>query len=446
MKDRSFPAANSPRAPGRCVLGVGILCLGLILAGTTGCERKQAKSNPDLIPNIPVSHPVQEKIIDYVYFTGRTEAVHMVDVRPRVTGYLVRSAFKEGEEVKEGALLFEVDPRPYQAQLDQAVSQIGLNESALRLAETTYERDRAIASVPGAVSLQQLDQDKAAVDEAAARVRSARASTEVYKLNLDFTQVKSPIDGQISRFYLTKGNLVNQDQSLLTTVVSLDPMYVYFDLDEPTLLRVRLAINKGLVQRPQDGVNPVFIGLQDEAGFPHQGAIDFVNNQVNPTTGSISVRGVFANPRPVDACLQLVSALGQASSSPTALLAGWTAETRVRPPQKSDRLLSPGMFVRVKLPIGISHSAVLVVDRAITSRQGKKSVYVLDAKEADPKNKVAKVRSRPITTGPLLEDGLRVVYGLTADDWVVVGGLQQVEDGKSIHPEEKPMPFLSTPK
>ena len=152
---------------------------------------------------------------------------------------------------------------------------------------------------PGAVSQQQLDQDQAAVEEAEARVKAFETSMEVYKLNLDFTKVTSPIDGQVSRYYLTLGNLVNQDQTLLTTVVSLDPMYAYFDMDEPTLLRIRRAINEGKIKRPAGRREiPVLMGLQGEDGFPHKGTINFVNNQVNPTTGSIAVRGVFPNPKP----------------------------------------------------------------------------------------------------------------------------------------------------
>ncbi len=208
---------------------------------------------------------------------------------------------------------------------------------------------------------------------------------EIYTLQHDFTRVTSPIDGQISRYYLTLGNLVNQDPTLLTTVVSVDPMYAYFEMDEPTLLRTRKAINEGKIKLPADHSLPVLMGLQGEEGFPHKGVINFVNNQFNPTTGSILVRGVFPNPRP----------------------------------ERGERLLSPGMFVRIRLPIGLPHPALLVVDRSIGSDQGMKFVYVLDADN--------KVQYRRVTTGALQDDGLRVIeQGLEPDDWVVVGGLQQV--------------------
>src|SRR5436190_371306 len=253
------------------------------LAALSGCQRNQAAAPTAEVPAIPVSRPVGREVTDYVDFTGQTDAVQAVDVRARVTGYLVKMPFKEGAEVKEGDLLFEIDPRPYQAQLNQAESQVSLNEASLRLAQKTYDRDRAIAAnAPGAVSPQQLDQDQAAVDEAAARVKAARHSTEVYKLNLEFTKVTSPIAGKVSRYYLTRGNLVTQDQTLLTTVVSLDPMYAYFDMDETTLLRVRRAVNDGTIKRYQQGQVPVFMGLPGEDAFPHKGTINFVNNQVNP--------------------------------------------------------------------------------------------------------------------------------------------------------------------
>ena len=301
---------------------------------------------------VPVGQPVQREVTDYVDFTGRTEAVYSVDIRPRVTGYLVQMPFEEGAEVKAGDLLFVVDPRPYKAQLDQAQGQVDLYQASLKLAKTTLARDRAInASSPGSVSQQQFDQEQAVVDEADARVNASEKSMEISRLSYEFTRVVSPIDGQISRYYLTLGNLVNQDQTLLTTVVSVDPMYVYFEMDEPTLLRTRKAVNEGKIKLPDKSTKiPVFMGLQGEDGFPHQGTINFVNNQVNPTTGSILVRGVFPNPLP----------------------------------KGGRRLLSPGMFVRIRLPIGQPHPALLVVDRAVGSDQGLKFVYVLDARKQGP--------------------------------------------------------------
>jgi multidrug efflux system membrane fusion protein len=355
------------------------------------------------MPAVPISHPLRRSVTDFVDFTGRTEAVHSVDIRPRSTGYLVKMPFEEGAEVKAGDLLFIVDPRPYQAQLDQAQGQVDLYKASLKLAKTTMARDRAVNALsPGSVSQQVFDQEQATVDEADARVKAYEKAMEFTKLSHEFTRVTSPIDGQISRYYLTLGNLVNQDQTLLTTVVSVDPMYAYFEMDEPTLLRIRRAVNEGKIKLPQNGVKiPVQMGLQGEEGFPHTGSINFVNNQVNPTTGSILVRGVFQNPKP----------------------------------NGGTRLLSPGMFVRIRLPIGDPHPALLVIDRAVGSDQGLKFVYVVDSKDT--------VQYRRVTTGALQEDGMRVIEtGLQPDDWVVTGGILQVRPRSVVRPEKVPMPTL----
>jgi RND family efflux transporter MFP subunit len=378
------------------VLGACLLSAGLM----TGCDKTQSpaagSSGP---PVIPVSHPVQRQVTDYVDFTGRLDAVNSVGIRARVTGYIVKTAFKEGATVKKDDLLFEIDSRPYKAQYDQAMGQVTLNDAQLKLARTTYERSLPLVA-KGAVSQQELDQDKAAVDEAAARIKATQATLEVYKLNLEFCKVLSPIDGQVGRYYYTAGNLINQDSTLLTTVVSQDPMYAYFDMDEATLLRIKQAINDGKIKIAESGADvPILMGLQGQEGYPLQGTFNFINNVVNPSTGSIAVRGQFANPKP----------------------------------EHGTRLLVPGMFVRIRLPIGQPHPALLVIDRALGSDQGQKYVYVTD--------KDNKAQTRPVVTGALQEDGLRVIEsGLNPDDWVVVGALQQVRPRLEIHPDPVSMP------
>jgi membrane fusion protein, multidrug efflux system len=377
-----------------------------LLVAVGGCRPPTPKPGGQAaVLEFPVSKPVERIVTDYVDFTGRTNAVNSVDIRARVSGYLMEMPFKEGAEVKRGDLLFLVDPRPYQAQYDQAVGQVNLYKAQLALAEANYARDQEVAKTPGAVSIQQLDQDKAAVKEADAAVKAFQASLEIYKLNLSFTEVKSPIDGQVSRYFMTLGNLVVQDQTLLTTVVSLDPMYVYFDVDEGTVLRVRKAINDGSIKRYQEGGIPVFMGLQDEAAFPHKGLVDFINNQINPNTGSLSVRGVFANPKPASGI----------------------------------RTLSPGMFVRVRVPIGQPHPAILVLDQAIGSDQDRKFVYVVNAED--------KVEQRRIVLGSLEEDGLRVITeGLKPTDTVVLGGLQQLRPQTKIRPKQESMLTYGRPQ
>jgi multidrug efflux system membrane fusion protein len=367
-------------------------------------KTKSAKAAPAKPPAVPVSLPVQREVTDFVDFTGQTKAVQMVDIIPLVTGYLVEMPFREGDEVKKGDLLFVVDRRPYKAQLDQAQGQVNLYQSQLKLARTTLARDRAVnALAPGSISPQQIEQEQAIADEAKARVDAFEKSMEISRLNHEFTRVLSPIDGQISFYRKTLGNLVNQNETRLTTVVSVDPMYVYFEMDEPTLLRYRRAVNQGKLEVPKDRANvPVYLGLQGESGFPHKGNINFVDNQVNPTTGSIMVRGVFPN----------------------------------HEPKGGHRPLSPGRFARIRLPIGVPHQALLVIDRAIASdRDGRKYVYVLDADN--------NAQSRRITTGALQEDGLRVVEeGLKPDDWVVSGGILQVRERVPITPDRVPMPTL----
>jgi multidrug efflux system membrane fusion protein len=405
-------------------------CL-LLAGGVAGCQKGLRQVAPAELQAVPVAHPVKREVTDFFDFTGRTAAVDSVNIVPRVTGYLGPIPFKEGSEVKQGDLLFEIDPRPYQAQLDQAEAQVVLYQASLELAKSTLARYEALdKSTPGAVSKQALDQYQAAVVEAEARVQSQKKSVEVYQLNKDFTRIVSPIDGQVSRYYLTRGNLVNQDQTLLTTVVSLDPIYAYFDMDERTLLDIRRGIAEGKIARRGDGEGlPVLMGLENEEGFPHRGTVNFVNNQVNSTTGSITLRGEFANPVPPSpgTAASLAGGPKEKGADPAAV----PVKTQ-RPPH---RLISPGMFARIRLPIGQAHEAVLVIDRVIQSDQDLKYVYVFDAEK-----KV--VQYRRVTTGALQEDGLRVVTGVTPDEWVVVGALQQVRPRMEIKPEEGPMPSL----
>lgn len=419
-----------------------ILCL--YFPAGAGCSKSPQAGSADA-PVIPVSRPIVREVTDYVDFTGRTDAVEAVNVVARVTGYLVKMPFREGSEVRKGDLLFEIDPRPYQAQLDQAMAQVTLAEAQLELARANYERDLQLLN-KNAISQKDFDQDKAIYDQAQATLKAYRSSTEVYKLNLEFTKVRSPIDGRISRYYLTLGNLVNQDQTLLTTLVSLDPMYVYFDMDERTLLRVRKAINEGRVKRVSNiGDIAVLMALGDEDQYRFQGKLNFLNNQVDSTTGTISTRAEFANPEPplpegetLRERLRYIAAgsagLGAVALEPSPLVAIATAF--IRP--AGVRLLTPGMFVRVRLPLGTPHRALLVIDRALGSDQGLKYLYVLDSEN--------KVEYRRVQTGPLQEDGLRVIEkGLSANDRVVVGALQQVRPRMRIEPEMIPMPSLEQP-
>jgi multidrug efflux system membrane fusion protein len=369
----------------------------LLLVACVGCRPTPPARSDAGPPSVPVSRPVQREVIDTVEYTGRTDAVESVGIRARVTGYLTNAPFKEGSEVKKGDLLFEIDPRPYQAQYDQALSQVRVAESQAVLGKSNLVRLQSLAG--GAASQLEQDQAKAAAGSADATLKAAEATAEVYRLNLEYSKVYSPIAGRVSRYYFTAGNLVSQDQTLLTTVVSVDRMYTYFDMDERTLHKLTVGINAGRIPPPESGKMSVAMGIDGEEGFPHAGTVDFLNNVVNPATGTVAVRAVFPNPEPPN----------------------------------GNRVLRPGMFARVNLPLGRPRPALLVVDRAVGSDQGLKYVYVIDAEK--------KVQYRKVTVGPLQEGGLRVVEtGLKPDDWVVVGALQQLRSQAVVSPQEGPMP------
>ncbi len=371
----------------------------------TGCHHPPQPPAPEPL-TVDVSQPVERAVTDYVDFTGRTDAVFSTDIRARVTGYLVKMPFKEGDEVKKDDLLFQIDPRPYQAQFDRAAADVVLQEAKLKLAKADNVRAKNIYKMnPGAISLQDLDKYQAAEDEAKAAVDASKANLETYKLNLEFCKVTSPIDGMVSRYYFTLGNLANQDQTVLTTVVSVDPVYAYFDMDERTLLSIKNLLNEKKLSLGPDRSNiPVLLGLQGEKGYPHKGTINFVNNKVDPLTGTITVRGTFPNPK------------GPGGA----------------------RLLQGGMFARIRLPLGKPRPALLVADRALVTDQGLKNVFVVDAEN--------KVQYRRVTPGPLQEDGLRVIEeGLKAGEWVAVSGLQMIRPKMVVHPSPIPMPTILVP-
>jgi multidrug efflux system membrane fusion protein len=369
---------------------------GTASAGCSLAKREKSEKPP---PTITVSYPVQREVSDYAVYTGRTAAVKSVTIVPRATGYLEKMPFKEGADVKEGDLLFQIDPRPYEALVNQAKAQIALNEAQLKYSKSVLERDLA-AKQANAVSLNQIDQDQSTVDQNAASVVAAKANLAVQELNLTFTRVTSPIDGRVSSYYLTLGNLAVQDQSRLTTVVSQDPIYAYFDADEPTVIRIRDLIREGKLHSIQEASQriPVWLALSNEEGYPHEGYLDFVNNEFTASTATLRVRGVFANPRP---------AVG-------------------------DRLLSPAMFVRVRVQVGPPRPAVLIAQGSVGTDQDVSFVYVLN-----DRNEVVR---RTVKLG-MVHDGLQEIQdGVSAAERVVVTGLQRVRPGLVVTPELKPMP------
>lgn len=371
-----------------------------------GCGKPPALPAPDAAPAVTISKVVERTITDTVEFTGRIDAVNYVDIRARVTGYITQTPFKEGDSVKKDQLLFEIDRRPYKAKLDDVMSQLELQKAKYKLAKADNLRAKEVAKTPGAISQQDLDKYQAAEEEALAAVKAVEAGNEVHKLNLDFCQVTSPIDGRISRYYFTLGNLINQDNTLLTTVVSEDPIYVYFDTDERTILRVKRLVQEGKIPVREDQTQITFqVALQDETDYTHTARVNFINNKLDPLTGTITVRGVLDNP----------------------LIAN------------KSRLFMPGMFCRVRLPIGNPRNATLVADKAIGTDQGNKFVYVVGDD--------GKAVSRRVTLGALQPDGLRVIEeGLKPGEKVVVTGILMVRQGEPVTPTEIPMPTINLGK
>ncbi len=378
----------------------GLVCFAAAVAGTlSGCGQKPSVDSDTSPPTVTVSQPLEREVTEFAEFVGRTDAPYSLDVRARVTGYLVKMPFTEGAAVKAGDVLFEIDDRPYQDELDQAQAGLERAKAALVKAQAFLEIGLQTQKLSaGAVSQQEIVQRQGARDEAAAAVKSAQATLAKCRLNYDWCKVTSAIDGRVSRYYLTLGNLASQDTSLLTTVVSEDPMYAYFDVDERTLLRILRYLVPNEVDLLKTQQVPVLMGLADEDGFPHTGYIDFANNVVNPATGTVTARGVFTNP--------------------------------LAPSKR--RLLKPGMFVRIRLPLGKPHQALLVSEKALATDQGQKYVFVVDEQHL--------VQYRRVKVGPLQSDGLRVIeQGLQPGEWVLVSGLQLVRPGLEVKPERTSM-------
>jgi RND family efflux transporter MFP subunit len=378
--------AKIPRVLALLVVG---FCAPTWLAG---CNEAPPAPPPPKPPEVQVSVPVSREVIDYEEFTGRTEAVETVEVRARVTGYLEKVNFKEGMEVKKGDVLFEIDARPYEAERARAAA--GLEQAQAHKDRLDRDYRRAVTLLPGG-SMSKEDYDKAVGDraEAVAAVGVSQAMLEVATLNLSFTKVRAPTSGRISRRLVDPGNMVKADETPLTTIVSLDPIYAYFDVDERTVLRIRRLVHEGQMQSVSASSLPVSMGLADEEGYPHKGTINFEDNKVDSGTGSLWLRGTFPNP---------------------------------------ERLLSPGLFVRVQLPVGRPHKAILVAEQALGRDQGQKFIYVVNSDKA--------VVYRPVKVGRLY-DGLRVVSeGVAMGEQVVVNGLQRIRPGIKVDPSLVDMP------
>lgn len=378
------------------------LLIVLLLAVFAGCEDKRkpiaVAAKP---PVVTVAKAVHLDYQPHVDFTGRTEAAEEVEVRPRVSGFLESISFQSGKEVEKGELLFEIDARPYKAEVDRLEAELASATSRYDQSQVEYERLKDLFEKESATKLE-FDRHIALRDSAKAQVAAASAALERAKLDLEWTRVTAPIAGRISRNYVDIGNLVQGGygtSTLLSRIVRFDPMFAYIDIDERTMLLIQKMVREGKMERYSDDNCAARLGLAIEEGFPHQGGIDFVENKVDANTGTLRVRAVFPNP---------------------------------------ENVLSPGLFARVRILLGESQKAIMISERAIGFDQGQRFVYVVNDKNT--------VDYRVVRVGDL-DNGMRVIEeGVRPDEWVIVNGLQRVRPGVQVEPHRVDMMAFMGPQ
>jgi RND family efflux transporter MFP subunit len=366
----------------------------IAMALFVGCK-KAPPPNPGPLP-VNVVTVIEKEVNEWDEFTGRLEAVESVEIRPRVSGYITEIHFEAGAIIKKGALLYVIDPRPYQADFDRAAAEFERMQAQLKLAQIELDRANDLRS-KNTISASEFDQRAATHQSATAAARSAEAARNSAALNLEFTQIKSPIDGRVSDARITVGNLVQPGagpESVLTTVVSVDPIYVKVDADENALLKYVKLSDEGKRVSARTEKIPAFVGLGNETNFPHEGHVDFVDNRLDPGTGTVRARAVLKNWNPA--------------------------------------LVTPGFFARVRIAGATPYRAALIDDKVISSQQGVKYVFVVK-----PDNTVER---RNLETGPLFEEKRIVKSGLKEGEQVVSTRLQLVQPGMTVKPipEEPP--------
>src|SRR3984893_1502148 len=368
--------------------------LAVVSATLSACARNEAATGAAAAPPPPqvtVAQVLSKPVTEFDDFTGRFEAIDRVEIRPRVSGYISSANFTEGSEVKKGDVLFVIDQRPYAAELKHAQAQLNQVKSAQALALSEKARATNLLA-QHAISQEEFDTRSSGYEQAEANVQLAESALETAQLNMTYTKVISPINGRVSRANVTLGNLVTNGQTLLTTVVSLDPIYVRFDGDEQAYLRSVKEARDRVAAGSKEAAAPVLVGLADEAGFPHSGVMVFQDNEVDPQTGTIRTRAKLDN---------------------------------------HDRAFTPGLFARVRLLGDKKYDALLINDSAVGTDQTVKYVLVVGADN--------KVEYRPVKLGPVI-DGLRVVReGLKVNDTIVVNGLQRVRPGSPVSPQRVAM-------
>lgn len=368
----------------------------LILLGSAGCDKgpaaKVAKN-----PKVIVTTPITDTVMDFQDFTGRLDAVKTVDIRARVSGYVTEVPFKEGDIVKEGDLLFQIDIRPYQADYNQAVANLKVALADRDLQKKNAERAKMLLPAK-AISHEDYETVLATSEKSLATVGALEAARDRAKLYVDYTHVVAPVTGRISRRFVDPGNLVNADSTVLTTIVTEDPMYAYFDVDERTYLDVLGQMSPG-----QDGVKPpVMMRLANETEFEKVGLVNFVDNRVIANTGTVRMRGVFSN-------------------------------------QQGG--LKAGLFVRIRLPIGSAYKALLIPDEAIQSDQERKYVWVVNARnEVEYRSVKLKQAIKDLRVLWPADQGQQVKEGLVEGERIIVSGMQRVRNAIAVDAEMQPPP------
>jgi RND family efflux transporter MFP subunit len=366
----------------------GIAAALAALAACSGSGEQQAAPPP---PPVTVAKPLVQNVTEWDEFTGRFEATEAVEIRARVSGYLQKVNFDDGQMVNKGDVLFEIDPRPYQHAVEQATADRDAASARLDWAASQLERVQALqnSSAFSQASLDERMQDRRAAE---ASVQQATATIEVAQLNLDFTKVTAPISGRVSNRRIDVGNLVTGDpnSTLLTTIVSLDPIYFVFDMSEADFLAYQRAVERGDLPSTRDQGTVVQAHLPDETEWPYSGTMNFVDNRIDPGSGTIRARALFPNP---------------------------------------DRFVTPGQFGRLRVPSSNPYDAVLVPESAIVTDQSNQVVMTV----SDDGTVVPK----PIRLGPQQPGGLRIVReGLTGDEKIIINGLVRARPGGKVTPEE----------
>ena len=368
--------------------------LSLLLLAGIGCRKASAPSQGPLPVNVVTA--IEKEVNEWDEFTGRLEAVEFVEIRPRVSGYITDIRFNAGAIVKKGDLLYVIDPRPYQADFDRAAAEVERMDAQLKLAQIELNRAKELRD-KNTISASEFDQKAATYQGSAAAKSSAEAAKNSAALNLEFTQIKSPIDGRVSDARITLGNLVQPGagpESVLTTVVSVDPIYAKVDADENAVLKYVKLSEEGKRVSARTAKIPAFIELGNETDFPHEGYIDFVDNRLDPSTGTVRARVVLKNWNP--------------------------------------NFITPGFFVRVRVAGATPYRAALIDDRVISSQQGLKYAFVVK-----PDNTIER---RTLETGPLFEGKRIVKRGLKDGEKVVSTRLQLLQAGMSVTPVPEPTP------